>query len=297
MSGQSRGVILRDKASLRVWRASLPKDPGQPLLAFVPTMGFLHEGHLALIREARLHASSVIVSIFVNPTQFNNPEDFDSYPRDEEGDCEAAFRAGADAVFLPTPEIVYPSGAQTRVNVGSLAHSLCGATRPGHFEGVCTVVTALFNLTGCDIAIFGEKDYQQLTIIKRMSRDLHLPLKIIGMPTQRDHDGVALSSRNARLTPEHRQEASSIHRALSQARIAWYSGERDIEQLKSHVLMKLSTHAQLDYLEICDHESLEVLSGQDHQRVRAVIAIACFFGDVRLIDNLMLGDSPTHETI
>ena len=274
---------LRDAASLRAWRRSV-----RGKVAFVPTMGYLHEGHLALIRAARARADHVIVSVFVNPTQFNDPADFERYPRDEMGDLQAALDAGADVVFMPTPEVIYPRGSETRVMVGSLADWLCGATRPGHFEGVCTVVMALFQLTQCDLAIFGEKDYQQLAIIRQMTRDLHLPVQIIGYPTVREPDGVAMSSRNARLTRSDRQLAPSIYRGLLAAREAWRHGERRAEALCEVARSHLPESGRLDYLSVCDPITLTPLTGDLYDHESALMAVACHLGAVRLIDNMTL---------
>jgi len=253
-------------------------------------MGYLHEGHLSLIREARNLAQHVVVSIFVNPTQFNDPADFDRYPCDEAGDLKAAFSAGADAVFLPTPDIIYPQGAQTRVRVGSLAESLCGATRPGHFEGVCTVVMALFQLTQCQVAVFGEKDYQQLTIIRQMARDLHLPIEVISAPTVREYDGLAMSSRNARLTTKERYQAPCIYQGLKAASTAWAHGIREVDHLCDVVIQLLPVETRIDYLEFCDPRTLEPLRGNLNDYPSVLLAIACFLGDVRLIDNILIED-------
>lgn len=280
--------VLRNSGELNTWRQKIGQVSGEVQLALVPTMGALHEGHLTLIREARRYASHVLVSIFVNPTQFNDPLDFERYPREEAQDIKAAFSAGADAVFLPTPEVIYPRGAQTSVKVGSLANVLCGATRPGHFEGVCTVVTALFNLTRCDVALFGQKDYQQLTIIQQMTRDLHLPIHIIGVPTQRAPDGVALSSRNARLSVRERAIAPKIYQGLQAAASCWRAGERDVSILRNTVINTLDDEFMLDYLELCDRSTLTPLKGLIPQYDEALLAIACFIGEVRLIDHIML---------
>lgn len=292
MTRMNEPRVLRSASALSAWRANLRPLPASTRapLALVPTMGALHEGHLSLIKIARAHAHSVLVSVFVNPTQFNDASDFEQYPRDESRDIELALSAGADAVFIPTPDVVYPEGAQTRVRVGALSETLCGATRPGHFEGVCTVVLALFQLTRCDVAVFGAKDYQQLTVIKRMTRDLHLPVEVIGAPTLREPDGLAMSSRNLRLSDESRDDASSIYRALCAARSLWHAGERDVEALKLSARDQLSDQVDIDYLEVCDADSLELRSGvlASDPSNSLVIAIACFLGEVRLIDNLLL---------
>lgn len=283
--------VVRDASELNAWREAHVdrRLVVKAKVALVPTMGYLHAGHLSLIREARAYADHVIVSIFVNPTQFNDPRDFAAYPRDEEGDINAAINAGADLIFLPTPKVIYPAGSQTRVRVGSLADPLCGATRPGHFEGVCTVVMALFQLTRCDFALFGEKDYQQLAIISRMTQDLHLPTEVIGCPTLRESDGLAMSSRNARLTSRDRESAPAIYQALRAVQASWRRGERSVDLLSQVALELLPGSAHVDYLSICDPISLEPYSsGSMIKAERALVAIACFLGEVRLIDNIML---------
>lgn len=279
--------MVRDQRELAIWRAQLIDRDQRPLIGFVPTMGSLHEGHLSLIREAKRRSQYVVVSVFVNPTQFNQTSDFESYPRDEFGDVRSATEAGADLVFIPEPKVVYPSGAQTWVNVGTLGDHLCGATRPGHFRGVCTVVTALFNLVQCQIALFGEKDYQQLRIIRQMTRDLHLPIEIIAVPTAREESGLAMSSRNTRLSKAGQQEAASIYRALCSARSLWVRGERRLSILSQSVISELSDHAQIDYLTFSDPDSLQPLTQLD-EHSSVLIAIACFIEGVRLIDNLVL---------
>ena len=280
-------VIIRSATELVQWRANLVSETEKPLLGFVPTMGYLHEGHLALIHEAKRHAQYVIVSIFVNPTQFNSSDDFEHYPRDEEGDIKAAHLAGADAVFMPTKEVIYPQGAQTWVNVGSLGSALCGATRPGHFQGVCTVVTALFNLVQCQIAVFGEKDYQQVTIIRQIARDLHLPVQIISLPTVREADGLAMSSRNARLSFQGRQQAAGIYQGLLKAKESWNNEIKDIKTLTENILSTLPPMTRIDYLTFCDPSTLVPLESLERQS-KVLLAIACFIEDVRLIDNIVL---------
>lgn len=282
--------VVRDAQGLAQWRSTLLSYDQRPLIGFVPTMGFLHEGHLSLIREAKLHAQYVVVSIFVNPTQFNQQSDFESYPRDEDGDLFVAMEAGADLIFMPTPDVIYPSGADTWVNVGDLGNYLCGSTRPGHFRGVCTVVTALFNLVQCQLAVFGEKDYQQLAIIRRMTRDLHLPVKIIGMPTYRERDGLAMSSRNARLSSKGRMEATHIYQGLKAVQQLWQRDERRFHILEEAAQQFLPPSLVIDYLSFCDLETLQPVKVFD-QQVSVLLAIACFIDDVRLIDNIILGDS------
>ena len=291
MNSKSLPLILNHAQDIKLWRKSLVNKGSQALLGFVPTMGFLHDGHLSLIREAKRRAQYVVVSIFVNPSQFNNSSDFEHYPRNEKRDIHLASLAGADAIFLPTVDVIYPRGAETWVNVGSLAKNLCGATRPGHFQGVCTVVTALFNLVGCQLAVFGEKDYQQLAIIRRMTQDLHLPVEIIGLPTFREANGLAMSSRNARLSESARQEAAGIYSALQKAQALWQQGQSKLSTLEQVIIKSLPDCAQIDYLSFCDPQTLQLLevSEQDlEQNTPILVAIACFIEEVRLIDNIIL---------
>ncbi len=257
-------------------------------IGFVPTMGALHEGHLALIREARDRDDVVVVSIFVNPTQFNAAEDLAKYPRDLDRDLALAAEAGADLVFAPQVAEMYPPGATTWVDVEGLTEGLCGAARPGHFRGVCTVVTKLFNIVGPDRAYFGEKDAQQLAVIKRMVRDLDMRLEIVPCPTVRETDGLAMSSRNVRLTPEARAQAPLLYRALTEALVAVENGERDAVRLKAGICGVLADAdlARIDYVEVVDAETLQPVVSVDRP---VLIAVAVFFGDVRLIDNVTVG--------
>jgi pantoate--beta-alanine ligase len=254
-------------------------------IGFVPTMGALHEGHLALIRAARKRNDLVVVSIFVNPTQFNAGEDLQKYPRDLARDLALAEEAGADLVFAPPAEEMYLPGASTWVDVEGLASGLCGGARPGHFRGVCTVVTKLFNIVGPHRAYFGEKDAQQLAVIKRMVRDLDLRVEIVPCPTVREPDGLAMSSRNVRLSPAERAQASALYRALTAARVAIENGERDVRRLRADIYGALADAdlAEVDYVEIVDAETLESVTTIDGL---CLIALAVFFGAVRLIDNV-----------
>jgi pantoate--beta-alanine ligase len=260
-------------------------------LGFVPTMGALHAGHLHLVKVARRHAERVAVSIFVNPTQFGPNEDFAKYPRTLERDVELLASVGADFVLAPSAEEVYPEGEKTRVRVAGLTEHLCGPFRPGHFEGVATVVTKLFAIAGPCTAVFGRKDYQQLKVIERLARDLLLPVQVVGEPTVRDNDGLALSSRNAYLSPEERQRALTIPRALAGAARAFAAGERRAGLLIEPVRAALAA-AQLrpDYADIADPEGLFPLDAQALVGERALIALAAFCGTTRLIDNLVLGE-------
>lgn len=258
-------------------------------VGLVPTMGALHEGHLALVREARRHADFVMCSIFVNPTQFGPNEDFERYPRDLEQDVERL--EGVSAVFAPEVTAMYPPGDETRVNVGALATHLCGPHRPGHFEGVATVVTKLFALTGPCTAVFGKKDYQQLAVLRRVATDLFLPVEIVGHPIVREPDGLAMSSRNAYLSDDERQRALSLCRGLSAAARAFAAGERKAATLRSLVSNEVERVASsVDYVTIADADRLTPFGDGADVPARALIAIACRIGATRLIDNLVLGE-------
>jgi pantoate--beta-alanine ligase len=254
-------------------------------------MGALHAGHLHLVKVARRHAERVAVSIFVNPTQFGPNEDFAKYPRNLERDVELLRAAGADMVLSPPADEIYPEGETTRVRVAGLTDYLCGPFRPGHFEGVATVVTKLFAIAGPCTAVFGRKDYQQLKVIQRLARDLLLPVQVVGEPTVRDSDGLALSSRNAYLSPEQRERALAIPRALAAAAAAFAAGERQAGALIEPVRAALAAaELRADYAEIADPERLFPIA--QHERVgdRALVALAAFCGTTRLIDNLVLGE-------
>ena len=256
-------------------------------IAFVPTMGYLHAGHTALMDEARRHGDRVVLSIFVNPLQFGPNEDLDRYPRDLPGDLAKATTHRVDAVFLPTPANMYPPGHQTTVQVHQLEQGLCGGSRPGHFVGVATVVCKLFNIVRPHAAVFGEKDFQQLALIRRMVRDLDMPVEIVALPTVREPDGLAMSSRNKYLLPDERQRATAISRALFAARAAREAGERDAGKLVEGVVAILRDEVtRIDYVELRDAESLQSLATVDRP---AVLAVAAFVGRTRLIDNVRLG--------
>jgi pantoate--beta-alanine ligase len=260
-------------------------------IGFVPTMGALHDGHLALVREARRRAPFVAVSIFVNPTQFGPSEDFARYPRDLNADVARLASVGADAVFAPDAAAMYPEGEQTRVHVGNLAASLCGPFRPGHFEGVATVVTKLFALAGASVAVFGKKDYQQLAILRRLAIDLFFPVEVVGHPIVREADGLAMSSRNAYLSPPDRQRALALSRGLGEAWKAFAAGERDASALRAKARAEVERGADsIDYVEVADAGTLAPVEGA--VGARAVVAIACRIGSTRLIDNVVLGEDP-----
>jgi len=261
-------------------------------VGLVPTMGALHEGHLALVREALRHADFVMCTIFVNPTQFGPTEDFAKYPRDLEGDVRKL--AGASVVFAPEATAMYPQGEETRVNVGRLAESLCGPHRPGHFEGVATVVTKLFAIAGACTAVFGKKDYQQLAILRRVARDLFLPVNLVGYPIVREADGLAMSSRNAYLRAEERTRALSLSRGLGAAASAFAGGERRADVLRGLVVAQVEPAAtSIDYVTVADADTLAPFAPGADVGERAVTAIACRIGTTRLIDNLVLGEDPS----
>ena len=257
-------------------------------VGLVPTMGALHDGHMALVSEARRHADVVIVTIFVNPLQFNRPDDFANYPRPIDDDLAICRTHGVDAVYAPVAATMYPDGFQTHVEPGALADVLEGAQRPGHFRGVATVVTKLFNAARPHVAVFGQKDFQQLAIIRRMAADLDMGIDIVGMPTVRESDGLAMSSRNRRLSPEQRAAAACVPASLRAVRDAIAAGERDAEALVAvgRAVIEAEPLARFEHLELVDGETLQHVNVVDDHSV-AVTAV--WFGDVRLIDNALLG--------
>ncbi|MEE9487844.1 MAG: pantoate--beta-alanine ligase [Candidatus Brocadiales bacterium] len=275
-------------------RAALSRARGDTV-GFVPTMGALHEGHLSLIRRARAENDVVIISIFVNPVQFDRNNDYQGYPRPLERDLAMASEEGVDVAFVPDVEQVYPEGYSTFIEVrGSLTDVLCGASRPGHFRGVTTVVTKLFNIIRPDRAYFGQKDLQQAAIIKRLVRDLNMGVEVVTLPTVREADGLALSSRNRHLSGEQRRTAVSIHRALTRATELLISGEMDTAVIVCEVRGVLNEGgiARIDYVSVVDPETLEEVS---EARPGAVVAVAAWVGDIRLIDNTALGVGPESQ--
>jgi len=278
--------IIKTPAAMRA-RSSAWRQAGRRI-AFVPTMGYLHQGHVSLLEEGRRRGDVLVLSIFVNPTQFGPKEDLSRYPRDLEGDLAKAERAGVDVAYVPEAAAMYPAGYQTFVDVEQLREGLCGASRPGHFRGVATVVLKLFNAVQPTVALFGAKDYQQLQVIRRMSRDLDLDVEVVGMPIVREPDGLAMSSRNAYLSADERQRALALSRALESARAAFAAGERDPALLtaRARQLLDEAGGIRLDYLELRDGESLEVLTGRIERP--ALLAVAAFVGNTRLIDNQLL---------
>lgn len=260
-------------------------------VALVPTMGALHAGHVALLEEARRRAEFVVVSIFVNPTQFGPHEDLTRYPRPLEADLARCQAAGASLVFAPSDGAMYVPGDETRVRVGATAEPLCGVQRPVHFEGVATVVTKLLVLAGPCVAVFGRKDYQQFRVITRLVKDLFLPVDLVSVRTVRQSDGLALSSRNAYLSPDDRALALSIPRGLSRAVVAFARGERGVLPLLDEVRATVVPVAQsVDYISLADADSLRILSPGERVGDRALVAVAARFGGTRLIDNVVLGE-------
>ncbi len=253
-------------------------------VGFVPTMGFFHEGHLALMREARESCGAVVVSAFVNPSQFGPGEDFSSYPRDDERDAALAAAEGVDYLFRPIAEEIYPDGYSTYVEVSGVSEGLCGRSRPGHFRGVATVVAKLFNIVRPDIAFFGRKDYQQLKVIERMVRDLNFGVEIRAIDTVREPDGLAMSSRNSYLAPEERSAALSLSKALGEAARLVESGERRSEAIAAAVrsIVEREPLVALEYVEVCDPETLAPV---EEIGPEALVALAARVGRARLIDN------------
>ena len=278
-------LICRDPGSMHAWSRAQHAEGRR--IGCVPTMGALHAGHMALIEEARRRSDIVVVSIFVNPLQFNRDDDFDKYPRPIDEDVDACRAADVAAVYAPTAAVMYPDHFQTHVEPGPLADSLEGSSRPGHFRGVATVVAKLFGAIQPDVAVFGQKDFQQLAIIRRMVTDLDMGIEIVGAPTVREPDGLAISSRNSRLGADDRRAAVCVVQALHLASAALEAGERDVARLLALATDRIvaEPRAKLDYLEIVDPVSLDPMIFID---APATIVAAVWFGDVRLIDNLPL---------
>ncbi len=275
-------ITLSSISKLRLARKELPEPVG-----LVPTMGYLHAGHISLVEQARGECASVVVSIFVNPTQFGPAEDLSKYPRDLERDLQLLSSAGADLVWTPTPEEMYPDGYQTWVSLDELMKPLEGAMRPGHFRGVATVVSKLFNCVQPQKAYFGQKDAQQAAVLRRMTRDLNFPIEVVICPIVRAEDGLALSSRNVYLNAAERQAATVLNRSLRVAREAYENGERDANTLRRIMtdIINAEPLARLQYVSCADHDSLvelEMLNG------KALLSMAVYFGKTRLIDNLVL---------
>jgi len=278
--------VVRTRTDLRI----ALRDAGRPI-GLVPTMGWLHDGHRALMRRARSGDATTVVTIFVNPRQFNAAADYQQYPRNEGRDLAICEAEGVDIVFAPDASEVYPPGFDTVVSVGAVSRPLEGAARPGHFDGVATVVAVLFDLVGADHAYFGQKDAQQVMVIRQMARDLAIPTEVIACPTIREPDGLALSSRNVHLSPIERAAAPVLHQALVAARDRWAAGERSAEVLRDAMRATLATEpaAVVDYVSVADGRSLAELERVDGP---ALLSLAVRFGTTRLIDNEPLGEAP-----
>lgn len=279
--------VVSTIADFRALRAST--EQGQTL-GFVPTMGYLHEGHLSLVKAAREQCDIVVVSIFVNPTQFGPNEDFTRYPRDPERDLAMLDNAGVDWVFMPGVEEMYPEGFSTYVEVGGVTAPLEGAVRPGHFKGVSTVVAKLFNIVQPDRAYFGQKDAQQVVVIRKMVQDLAFPLEIVVVPTMREPDGLAMSSRNVYLNPQERQAALVLYRSLNAVKELWDAGERRGSTLREAMTRTLAMEplARPDYVSVADPATLNELDDTG-QAKEALASLAVRIGKTRLIDNFLLG--------
>ncbi|NNG16723.1 MAG: pantoate--beta-alanine ligase [Gemmatimonadales bacterium] len=264
-------------------------------VSLVPTMGYLHEGHLRLIDAAKERSDVVVVSVFVNPLQFGPEEDYDQYPRDLERDRRLAVERGAAVIFAPDADVMYPAGSEIRVVPGTTAERWEGLARPGHFVGVLTVVAKLFHMTNPHVACFGQKDYQQLALIRQMVRDLNWSIEVVGVPTVREPDGLAMSSRNVYLSAAERREALSLSGALSEAHAAWRAGESSASTLEVIVRQRVEVcpSVALEYIAVVDPDRLEPVDRVDH---RSVIAVAARVGPTRLIDNIILRDGLSGAT-
>lgn len=274
--------IIKTISEMRELRKTLPEPVG-----FVATMGYLHEGHISLVRKAKEENASVIVSIFVNPTQFGPNEDFEKYPRDIDGDLEILEEEGVDAVFAPEADEIYPKDFNSRVEVIGITQKLEGNCRPGHFRGVTTIVNKLFNIVTPNKAYFGQKDAQQAIVINKMVKDLNMNLEVITCPTIREPDGLAMSSRNVYLRPEDRQSATVLYRALMLAKDLYQQGERNAETVRTEMvrLIKTEEPARIDYVSVADPVTLEEL---DEISGKALVSLAVKFYKTRLIDNIVL---------
>lgn len=279
-------IVINDVKAMKSYIRGIKAK--KETIALVPTMGYLHKGHVDLMHKARTMADHLVISIFVNPTQFGVNEDLSSYPRDLEHDKKMASTARVECIFNPTPEEMYPQGYSTYVNVENITTTLCGVSRPTHFRGVATVCTKLFNIIEPDVAIFGEKDYQQLAVIRRFVEDLNMNVQIIGHPTVREDDGLAMSSRNTYLSPEERMDALVLHKSLLQAKAAFDAGERDATRLREQAVALISAtpNCSIDYIEIVDPKTMQPLTTITGQ---AVMAMAVKVGKTRLIDNMSFG--------
>jgi len=278
-------LTINSVSEMQQW--SLQQRAAGRSIAFVPTMGFLHEGHLSLLQEGRKDGDLLVLSIFVNPAQFGVGEDYEDYPRDLAADGALAAQAGVDVIFAPTAARMYPRGYATWVDVEGITELLCGASRPGHFRGVTTVVSKLFNIVQPHIAFFGNKDFQQLAVIRRMVLDQNMPVTIVGLPIVREADGLALSSRNTYLSIEQRKQALSLSRSLAAARQLAAEGVTDSQQILTQIraMIEAQPEARVDYLQICHQLSLQQ---QPQVDADSVLLLAVFVGKTRLIDNCFL---------
>ena len=277
--------MIADPAAMSAW-SEAARGRGERI-ALVPTMGALHRGHLSLLAEARRRAQKLVLSIFVNPMQFGPQEDLAKYPRDLPGDLAQAASVGCDLAFVPEAASMYGPGFQTAIDVREVSQGLCGARRPGHFVGVATVVCKFFNIVRPHVALFGEKDFQQLVVIRRMVTDLNLPVEVVGLPTVREPDGLALSSRNAYLSPSDRQRAAALFAGLSAAKALVDKGELHVSVLLAAAKSEIAARVdRIDYLEVRAAEDLQPLDRIDRP---AVMLVAAFVGGTRLIDNLRIG--------
>lgn len=278
-------IIIKTPEDMRAHSGAVRAKGGR--VGFVPTMGALHEGHLALVDYARERCDEMVVSIFVNPLQFDREDDLSGYPRTWQADLDLCTSHGVDAIYYPQAGAMYPDGFLTKVSVAEMTEGLCGAHRAGHFDGVTTVVLKLFNAVQPDIVVFGEKDFQQLSVIKRMTRDLDLGVEVVGHPTVRETDGLALSSRNVHLSPQERENALCLWRGLNQAMEMAKSGEKSAAKLRAAALAEIEAvpEARLEYLEVVDADSLEPLEEINRP---ARMAVAVWMGETRLIDNAPL---------
>ncbi|BAU28858.1 pantoate--beta-alanine ligase [Aneurinibacillus soli] len=277
---------MRTVSTIQELRTAL-KNIRPQKIGFVPTMGYLHEGHISLVKKARETADFVVMSIFVNPLQFGPNEDLDSYPRDLERDSQLAVEAGVDLLFFPSVEEMYPTGSRTIVSVHEITDALCGASRPGHFDGVATVVLKLFNIVSPDYAFFGMKDAQQVAVIMQMVRDLNMQVEVIPCPIVREADGLALSSRNVYLSEEARTQALVLSRALAEAQQLLGKGERNVAALRQAMETVIGTSplAEIDYIELRSYPDLQLT---DELAGTCLIALAVRFGTTRLIDNILI---------
>lgn len=278
-------MLVTTLEDLRIVRTLLPAPVG-----LVPTMGYLHAGHLSLVRAARQECASVVVSIFVNPSQFGPQEDLSAYPRDLPHDLELLKAEGVDLVWTPTSDVVYPPGFQTWVSVEEVTRPLEGSVRPGHFRGVATMVAKLFNAIGPHKAYFGQKDAQQTVVIRQMAKDLNFPLEIVVCPIVREQDGLAMSSRNVYLNPDERRAATALWRALQAAQAAYTAGERDAQRLRQVMSDTINAEAlaHLQYVSCAQSDTLQELDGL--LAGKALLSMAVYIGKTRLIDNWVLGE-------